>query len=175
MKFLIAYATERGGVEGLATLIGAELRYHSHQVVVLPANVVTSVTDYSHVIVGGAVYANRWHHDARKLVHHFAEDLRARPTWLFSVRALTETVPEQGEELLPELVLAAKEINAAGTKTFDARNHNLEGLSDLAAAQLRRAGDWRDEVAVQEWVYEIEGARRTQFLHDLGLGGYVTG
>jgi len=173
VKFLIAYSSARGTVAGLATSIAEELRYQNHHVVLLPARTVTDITEYSAVIVGGGVYGDHWHHDAVAFVNHFAAELRKRPTWLFSVRSLHEDLAHELHAPIVDLTRAAATIDAVGIRSFDSRLHSTVSLDETGISRLRRVGDWRDEVAVQEWVGEIERDRRIALLTSLGLEGFV--
>jgi menaquinone-dependent protoporphyrinogen oxidase len=173
MKILIAYATRRGGVDGLADLLADDLRYLSHDVVVMPAKMVTDISPYGAVIVGGAVYDGVWHNEANEFVDQFATELVRRPVWLFSARALTEDEPD--ELLVPVLEMhqAAMQINAVGEKTFDARIHSPESLYQGSLPYGRRAGDWRDAHAVERWAHDIAQELYAKLFRDIGLEHFV--
>ena len=84
MSILVAYGSKRGGTEGLAHTVADALREEGFTVEVAPARTVRRLDGYEAVVVGGALYAFRWHRDARRFVKRHAHDLRARPTYLFS-------------------------------------------------------------------------------------------
>ena len=49
-----------------------------------PSGVAVAGLGYDVVIVGSAVYMNRWQPDALAFLRRFEAELTARPTWLFS-------------------------------------------------------------------------------------------
>ena len=84
MLILVTYASKRGGTKGLADMVGNGLRAEGFTVEVAPAGTLWRVDQYDAVVVGGALYAGRWHNDARRFVKQYAHDLAERPTYLFS-------------------------------------------------------------------------------------------
>src|SRR5450432_3819964 len=84
MAVLVVYGSKRGGTAGLAAMIGNALQDAGLSTDVAPAAAVRSLAGYDAVIVGGALYATRWHRDARRFVRRYAADLSALPVWLFS-------------------------------------------------------------------------------------------
>jgi menaquinone-dependent protoporphyrinogen oxidase len=173
MKILIAYATRRGGVDGLADLLADDLRYLSHDVVVMPAKKVTDITPYGAVIVGGAVYDGAWHTDANEFVDMFATELVRRPVWLFSARPLTEDEPDELLAPIVEMHQAALQIHAVSEKTFDARFHNPEAIYRGPLPYGRRAGDWRDAPAIERWAHDIAQELYIKLFRDIGLDHFV--
>jgi menaquinone-dependent protoporphyrinogen oxidase len=83
-RVLVAYGSKLGGTAGLAETVGDGLRRRGLTAEVRPAATVDSLEGYDAVIVGGALYAGRWHRDARRFVKRHARELRARPVWMFS-------------------------------------------------------------------------------------------
>lgn len=82
MRILIAYGSKRGGTAGLAEMIGDELTAAGLHTVVRPARDVGRLDDFDAVVIAGALYANRWHGDARRFARRHAKALRERPVWL---------------------------------------------------------------------------------------------
>ena len=173
MKILVAYATRRGDVEGLADLLGADLRYLSHDVAVLPARAVTDLTHYGAVVLGAAVYDGAWHKEAVDFIDKVAHDLDRRPTWLFAARPLTEDNLVELSQPIAEMYQSAARVHAVSTKVFDARTHNPESLYQGPMPYGRRAGDWRDAQAVDRWAHEIAHELYTKLFRDIGLGSVV--
>ena len=173
MKILIAYATRRGGVDGLADLLADDLRYLSHDVIVMPAKAVTDLTPYGAVIVGGAVYDGAWHHDANAFVDRYQDELRRRPVWLFSARPLTDEEPDELLAPIVEMHQAALQVHAVSEKCFDARFHNPHALYQGPLPYGRRAGDWRDAVAVDRWAHDIAHELYIKLFRDIGLEHFV--
>jgi menaquinone-dependent protoporphyrinogen oxidase len=107
------------------------------------------------VIVGGALYNNRWHRDAQRFVRRHSRELGALPVWLFSSGPLGDA--EQQSDIPPVRGVARlmHRIGARGHETFGGRL-----LPDppgfLAPAMVKTwAGDWRDHDQVERWVAEI--------------------
>src|ERR1700756_6024124 len=96
MRILIAFGSKRGGAAGLATMIGDALTEAGHEAIVSPAKDVQVVDGVDAVVVVGALYANRWHRDARRFVHRNAAALRKLPVWLVSSGPLDDSA-EHGE------------------------------------------------------------------------------
>ncbi|HXR21249.1 MAG TPA: flavodoxin domain-containing protein [Acidimicrobiales bacterium] len=67
MQVLVAYGSKRGGTAGVAEMIGEEMESAGAIVAVSPAREVRSVDGFDAVVVAGALYAFRWHRDARHL------------------------------------------------------------------------------------------------------------
>jgi menaquinone-dependent protoporphyrinogen oxidase len=51
---------------------------------VRPVEQVGDLSGYTEVVLGSAVYVGRWLEPARRFVEEHADELAARPTWLFS-------------------------------------------------------------------------------------------
>lgn len=51
---------------------------------VWPAAAAPLLAPYDVVIVGGALYNDRWHRDAQRFVKRHGRELGALPVWLFS-------------------------------------------------------------------------------------------
>ncbi len=57
---------------------------------------VTDVESYDAVVVGGGLYAGRWHKDARRFVRRHGRVLAGRPLWFFSSGPLDASAAEKG-------------------------------------------------------------------------------
>src|SRR5512143_3867859 len=74
-RVLIAYGSKNGGTAEIAKWIGAPMQADGLDVVVQPAGKVRSVAGFDAVGLGGALYANRWHPDARRFARRHARRL----------------------------------------------------------------------------------------------------
>ncbi|ELS54710.1 putative Flavodoxin [Streptomyces viridochromogenes Tue57] len=81
---LVAYGTTNGSTAQIAEAIAGVLRKDGLTADALPARAVASVSSYDAVVVGGGLYAGRWHKDARRFVRRHGRALSRRPLWLFS-------------------------------------------------------------------------------------------
>jgi menaquinone-dependent protoporphyrinogen oxidase len=68
MRVLVTYGTKMGGTAGIAEILGDALSDAGFHLDVRPTADVADVGAYDAVVVGGAVYAGRWHRDARRFV-----------------------------------------------------------------------------------------------------------
>ena len=84
MRVLVCFGSKRGGTAGLAAMIGDALTETGHDAVVRPAKDVGELGGIDAVIVAGALYANRWHRDARRFVRRNTSELRGLSVWLVS-------------------------------------------------------------------------------------------
>ncbi|MBT2212698.1 MULTISPECIES: flavodoxin domain-containing protein [Actinomadura] len=155
VRVLVAYASERGGTAEIADWIGAELRASGMEPDVRSAGSVPSVDGYDAVVLGGALYAGRWHREARHFAQRFAEELATRPVWLFSSGPLDHTAEEKDVDPVPGVAKVARRLGARGHATFGGSlAPDARGL--LASKIAKRAGgDYRDHDHVRAWAGEV--------------------
>lgn len=160
MRILVAYGSTRGGTEGLAHMVANGLREKDCTVEVLPAGKVQSIDGYDAVVVGGALYASRWHRAARRFVRRHAAELRARPVYFFSSGPLDDSAAKG--EIPPVKGVAALMLraDARGHVTFGGRlSQHARGFPASAMAK-KVAGDWRDPVQVRAWAHFVAAQLR---------------
>ena len=161
MSILVAYGSKRGGTEGLANMVAESLRQDGFAVDVLAARQVRSVENYEAVVVGGALYAMRWHRDARWLVKRYAGQLRGRPTYLFSSGPLDASAIERDIPPVHGVKRLIDKIGARGHATFGGRlAADAKGFPASGMAK-HYASDWRDPDHVRTWVGRIAADLRT--------------
>lgn len=85
LPVLVAYATKRESTHEVADAVAATLRELDHAVEVRPAAEVTSLSSYGAVVIGGALYMGRWHHDARHFLSRHREALTHLPVAVFAM------------------------------------------------------------------------------------------
>ncbi len=158
MRILVTWGSKRGGTAGIGQIVADTLRASGHDVIAGPARAAPPPGDVDAVIVGGALYANRWHRDARRYVDRHARALRRLPVWLFSSGPLDDSA-EHADLPPPRQVRAlAERIGAQGHVTFGGR---LEPTArGFAAAAMARdhAGDWRAPDRIAAWAGEVARA-----------------
>ncbi len=161
MSILVTYGSKRGGTEGLAQMVADGLREEGFTVDLLPPRHIKGLEDYDAVVVGGALYAFRWHRAAKRFVKRHSGELRKRPTYFFSSGPLDDSAgkgdipPVKGVQALMERVGAREHVTFGGRLSPDAK-----GFPASAMAK-NRAGDWRDVGQVREWVRSIAPELRT--------------
>ena len=159
MRVLVIHGSKRGGTTGLAEMVADALREHGIESHVRAAeHRRRDLATYDAVVVGGGLYAGRWHRDARRFVKRHASELAEMPVWMFSSGPLDYSAEEQDIPPVPQVAAAMELVGARGHTTFggylapDAR-----GFPASAMAR-RSAGDWRSLEQVRKWVEEISGA-----------------
>ncbi len=162
MSTLVAYGSKRGGTRGLAEMVGQALREEGFTVDVLPAGAVPGVDGYDAVIVGGALYAFRWHRAARRFVKRHAARLRQRPVYFFSSGPLDDSASCKEIPPVKGVQKLMRRVDAKGHVTFGGRlSPDAKGFPASAMAK-KQAGDWRDQGQVRSWVGSIAPALRTR-------------
>lgn len=155
MKVLVVFGSKRGGTAGLAQMIGNAFAHRDWSVEVHDAASDPPLGNPDVVVIGGALYANRWHRDARRFVRRHRPALAEMPVWLFSSGPLDESARPGDIAPVPQVQSLAQRIEANGHMTFGGRLlPDAHGLIAKAMAK-KYAGDWRDPIQVEEWVHEI--------------------
>ncbi|HTY30848.1 flavodoxin domain-containing protein [Mycobacterium sp.] len=166
MRVLVSFGSKRGGTEGLATMIGDALSEAGCDVVVRPARQAGELGGIDAVIVAGALYANRWHRDARRFVRRNAPALRELPVWLVSSGPLDDSAEKRDIPPTPQVAKLLHRVGARGHVTFGGRlEPDAKGFPAGAMAK-KRAGDWRSPAHVRRWVTAVvDELRRSTITH----------
>jgi menaquinone-dependent protoporphyrinogen oxidase len=152
---LIAFGSTRGGTAGLASMIGDALTASGCAVTIAPARDVHDLDGFDVVIVAGALYANRWHRDARRFVHRHAKALRGLPVWLVSTGPLDDTATQGVIPPTRQVAKLMASVGARGHVTFGGRlSPDARGFPASAMAK-KKAGDWRDAGHVRRWADSV--------------------
>ena len=155
MLVLVVYGSKRGGTAELARMVGKAFAERGWSVEVRPASDVTSVTGADAVVVGGALYFNRWHRDSVRFVKRHAAALRELPVWFFSSGPLDDSARAGDLAAVGQVQALAASIEVYGHMTFGGRlQTNPQGFLARWMAKTS-AGDWRDPQQVREWVHQI--------------------
>lgn len=70
------------------------------------------------MIVAGALYANRWHRDARRFIRRHSDQLRRLPVWLVSTGPLDDSAARHEIPPTAQVGRLAQRVNARGHITF---------------------------------------------------------
>jgi menaquinone-dependent protoporphyrinogen oxidase len=155
MQVLVAYGSKRGGTAGLAEMIGRELVDAGVRADVVRARDVRSIEDVDAVVLAGALYAFRWHRDARRFAKRFAGALQDRPVWLVSSGPLDGSATTKEIPPVKQVARIMASLGARGHVTFGGRlEPDARGFPASAMAK-KNAGDWRDPSQVREWVTSV--------------------
>lgn len=156
MTVLVASQTQHGATREIADLIGAILAGRGVATDIRDVESVDDLAGYDAVVLGSAVYMGRWLKPAREFAERHAEELRARPTWLFSSGPVGDQ-PRAGAEpvKIDELIAA---IEPRGHHIFGGRlERSRLGMFERTVAHIVRApeGDYRDWGEIEDWAAEI--------------------
>ncbi|MBC9717397.1 flavodoxin [Streptomyces sp. TRM66268-LWL] len=153
---LIAYGTTNHSTAEIAETIAEVLRKENFTAAARPAREITQLTSYDAVVIGGALYAGRWHRDARRFVRHNRQALSRLPVWLFSSGPLDSSAAEQELPPVPGVLRILGRIDAREHATFGGRL--AEGAKGPVARMILnsgRGGDFRDFARIEEWAAHI--------------------
>lgn len=153
---LVTYGTTNGSTARIAETVADVLRKEGLTVETLPARSVAGVTSYDAVVVGGGLYAGRWHKDARRFVRRHRHELAERPVWLFSSGPLDATASERDIPPVPGVKKAVVELDAREHVTFGGCLE--EGAKGWVARMILRngkGGDFRDFTAIETWAAHV--------------------
>ena len=76
MKVLITWGSKMGGTEGIARVLAEPLEKAGHTVTLMPAATAPDVSGFDAAVIGGALYAFRWHRDADRFIARNLRGLR---------------------------------------------------------------------------------------------------
>jgi menaquinone-dependent protoporphyrinogen oxidase len=172
-KVLVAYASKRGSTAEIAEAIAEKLREFSLGVDCLPAEEVSSLEPYDAIVLGSAVYINRWQGDARHFLHKHAGELSKLPFWVFSSGPVGDPSAADPAALEPaRIVDQVEHLGVRGHIVFGGRLPT-EPHGPLERAIVRHTPrgyrDRRDWGEIIEWAARIAadlGAHRTVNTHN---------
>lgn len=157
-RVLVTWGTKLGGTEGIARIIGETLEGEGLNVDIQSASMVRNVDMYDAAIIGGALYANRWHADACSLVNRNVASLRRIPVWMFSSGPLDDSADDKDIPPPTQISILAERIGAQGHKTFGGRlPPDAKGFPASAMAKTK-SGDWRNPERIRAWAREVARA-----------------
>lgn len=151
MRVLVTWGSKHGGTEGIGRILGAALTGHGLMVTCSPVEQVKELGSFDAVIVGGALYANRWPASVRRFVSRHIEPLRKKPVWFFSSGPLDDSA-DRGELAPPiQVAVLAERVGARGHVTFGGRlEPDVKGFPASAMAK-KSSGDWRNPERIRAW------------------------
>ncbi|MFI0264094.1 flavodoxin domain-containing protein [Streptomyces sp. NPDC017056] len=155
-RVLVAYGSTNQGTAGLAEEIAATLNKDGLTAEARPAAEVGDLTAYDAVVIGGGLYAGRWHRDARRLTRRLQPQLRERPVWCFSSGPLDASATEKDIPPTRGVRRAMSRFPARGHTTFGGRlAPDPKGRLARSMAKRGMAHDWRDFEQVRAWAHAI--------------------
>ncbi|MFG2516143.1 flavodoxin domain-containing protein [Streptomyces sp. NPDC048584] len=155
-RVLVAYGSANGSTERIAETVAEVLRTAGITAEALPAGSVTDPDRYEAVVVGGALYAGRWHKDARRFVRRNRGALSRRPVWFFSSGPLDSTASERDIPPVPGVRRAMDRLDVRQHVTFG--GCLTEGAHGRVAGMILRSGkggDFRDFAVIEHWAADV--------------------
>ncbi|HSG78096.1 MAG TPA: flavodoxin domain-containing protein [Acidimicrobiia bacterium] len=166
MRILITYGSKRGGTAEIAHTLGRTLESEGFDVDVRAATRSLDPMPYDAVIVGGALYASRWHRAARRFVRRRGRSLHHRPVWFFSSGPLDDSAAEHEIPATKQVTGLMAIADAREHRTFGGRlAQDASGFPAAAMVRNGKAGDWRDADRIRAWARDIAAA-----LHGSAVG-----
>ncbi len=157
-RVLVAFASKMGSNAEIAVVIGGALREAGLEVDVSPARMVKDVEAYDAVVLGSALYAAHWQHDAHRFVGRLRGALERKPLWLWSSGPLDRQLATL------DLPPAANVLEIMGSlpfrahRTFGGRlDPNQHGVDDQIL-RTHQTGDFRDWSEIGGFAREIARA-----------------
>lgn len=153
---LVAYGTTNGSTAQIAETIADVLRKEGLTAQAAAAGSVTTVEPYDAVIVGGGLYAGRWHKDARRFVRRHHRTLAQQPLWFFSSGPLDPSASERDIPPVSSVSKAITRLDARGHVTFGGCLE--EGAKGFVAGMILRSGkggDFRDFSQIKTWAAHV--------------------
>jgi menaquinone-dependent protoporphyrinogen oxidase len=163
MRVLVVVASRHGSTLELARAMVQALQTHGVTAEIrsaeeVPASGAGSVAEFDGVVLGSALYSQRWLEPAARFATERSEALRGRPVWLFSSGAVGN--PEM--HLGPQELLALEQVTGAvDHRVFPGRldEDGLDAQERKVVDELgARSGDYRDWAAVRGWAGHIAEA-----------------
>ncbi len=154
MTTLVTYATKYGSTQEVAETIAASLRQQGIQVELLPVREVNTLSNYSEVVLGAAIYAGRWHKDARKFLRQHHATLVNLPVAIFALGPLSddEKAWQGARAQLDQTLARFSWLTPIAVKMFG-------GVIDPSKLHFpfnhMPAGDKRDWEAIRTWANEL--------------------
>ncbi|MFI6495206.1 flavodoxin domain-containing protein [Streptomyces sp. NPDC050564] len=155
-KVLVAYGTTNGSTAQIAETIAEVLRKEGASAEALPARSVTSVDAYDAVVVGGGLYAGRWHKDARRFVRRHGRALAERPLWFFSSGPLDASATERDIPPVSGVKRAMTRLDVEEHVTFGGcLEEGAKGFIARKIVSSGKGGDFRDFEQIEAWAARI--------------------
>lgn len=155
MRVLVAYGSKRQGTAEIAEWVGEEMNLHGIGATVQPARSVRSLEGFDAVVIAGALYAGRWHKDARALVRRLAPALRSRRVWLVSSGPLGDDARTSDKAPVGQVAAIMADLGALGHVTFGGRLVPDPKGAVARAMAKKLSGDWRDRDRVRTWAANL--------------------
>src|SRR5215469_8107515 len=159
MTVLVAYSSKRGSTAEIAETVAATLCRAGLDVDLEPAEEVASLEPFDAVVLGSAVYLERWRGDARHFLKKHRKALRQLPFWAFSSGPVGDPAgdnPEWAEP--PNLAGKVEDLGCRGHVVFGgclpAEPHGLieKAMVEGTPREFRDRRDWAE---IRVWAGQV--------------------
>jgi menaquinone-dependent protoporphyrinogen oxidase len=155
MRVLITWGSKRGGTEGIGRMVADALARQGFEVETASAEKVKTLDGIDAVIVGGALYANRWPGNVRRFVQRNVHRLRKVPVWFFSSGPLDDSSDRVEIPATPAVAVLGERVGVKRHVTFGGRlESNATGFVASAMAK-KHSGDWRNPERIRAWAAKL--------------------
>jgi menaquinone-dependent protoporphyrinogen oxidase len=157
MQVMVACASKHGSTEGIAQAVADRLQQQGHDAVAKRVVDVSDLDGIQAIVLGSAVYAGSWMHEATEFAKENADALSKMPVWLFSSGPLGTEVHDE-EEQPRQLAELTDTLHPRGHRVFfGALDHDKLGFGERMMVKAVKApeGDFRDWDAISEWADEV--------------------
>ncbi|MFJ8632399.1 flavodoxin domain-containing protein [Streptomyces sp. NPDC093568] len=155
-KVLVAYGTTNGSTAQIAEAVAEVMRKEGLTAEALPAGSVARVDPYDAVVVGGGLYAGRWHRDSRRFLRRHRRELAGRPLWLFSSGPLDPSASEREIPPVAGVKRAMIRLDANGHVTFGGcLQEGAKGWVARMIVKNGKGGDFRDFARIEDWARTV--------------------
>lgn len=165
VTILVTYASKHGSTKTIAATIARVLQDEHITVDLLPVERVRNLADYHAVVIGSAIYDEKWMPEAAQFLRQHRKELIEKPVWLFSsgvAWSSDTTLSTQGYgvplNIRTDLDIIRPRDIALFSGRLDLRKLSLAELNRLSNSFNGALGDHRDWDNIADWAHSIRAA-----------------
>jgi menaquinone-dependent protoporphyrinogen oxidase len=160
-RILVAYVSPKGSTAEIAQAIGKELQSAGYGVEVVEMKTVSSLKEYTAVVIGAPLYMGKVSGDVKKFIGKHLDVLEKLPVAAFSVgMSPVDKNPASIEKAMAIFHHALAPLEPVAETIF-AGKVDPEKLSFMQKWMIGKAkapvGDFRDWEAIANWARELPG------------------
>ena len=161
-RVLVSAGSKHGSTAEIAAHIAARLTQFGIEPVTRDPDDAGDLSDYDAYVIGSAVYAGHWTHDAKSLATRIGDAKGDKPVWLFSSGPIGD--PPKPDEDPVDVSEIADAIHPIDHTVFAGKvDKKLLSFGEKAILVAVRApeGDFRDWAEIESWTDTIAAALAT--------------
>jgi menaquinone-dependent protoporphyrinogen oxidase len=159
MTVLVAYASKRGSTREIAETVAATLRREGLGVCLERVEDVESLEPYDAIVIGSAVYMERWRGDSRHFLKKHRKALRQKPFWAFSSGPVGDPAKDNSEWTEPpKIAEKVEELGGKGHVVFggclpsEPTGFMMKAMVEGTPREFRDRRDWAQ---IRDWAHQI--------------------